>query len=168
MSILSYDEIKIIPEYSFYGITEYGDVYSKKATKRWKRLLPATYPDGYKYVTLRKYYKAKPKKEKIHRLVLMAFDRMPKEGEICRHLDGSKDNNHISNLKWGTHQENAYDAIYTHKVSTIPVNQKLSDQEVIEIRKLHDAGVLTQLQLSVIYGVCRRHINNVVKRRLRV
>ena len=35
---------------------------------------------------------------RLHREVLKAFDRLPKEEEICRHLDGNPCNNNIWNL----------------------------------------------------------------------
>lgn len=42
----------------------------------------------------------------VHRLVLMAFDRLPEPGEVARHLDGDPTNNHLDNLAWGTHKQN--------------------------------------------------------------
>lgn len=50
-------------------------------------------------------------KYRVHRLVLTLFDRPPEEGEVGRHLDDDRTNNHISNLAWGTVQDNADDAI---------------------------------------------------------
>lgn len=47
---------------------------------------------------------------KVHRLVLSLFDRRPKKGEIGRHLDDDRTNNHISNLAWGYHEDNVSDA----------------------------------------------------------
>lgn len=48
-------------------------------------------------------------KYRIHRLVLTLFDRKPKKGEVGRHLDDDRRNNHISNLAWGSVQDNADD-----------------------------------------------------------
>lgn len=47
----------------------------------------------------------------VHRAVLMAFDRLPLPGEVCRHLDDNPAHNHRSNLKWGTKKENAEDRV---------------------------------------------------------
>lgn len=49
-------------------------------------------------------------KRLIHRCVLLAFDRAPNEGEVCRHLNDVKDDNRLENLKWGSHKENSADA----------------------------------------------------------
>lgn len=45
----------------------------------------------------------------VSRLVCAAFDRKPRKGEMCRHLDGDPMNNSAGNLKWGSRQENADD-----------------------------------------------------------
>jgi hypothetical protein len=45
--------------------------------------------------------------------MLTLFVRPPKEGEVARHLDGDELNNHISNLKWGTRQDNVDDQVVT-------------------------------------------------------
>jgi len=47
---------------------------------------------------------------KAHRLVLTHFERAPKAGEVCRHLDGNPKNNNLTNLKWGTIEENWQDS----------------------------------------------------------
>lgn len=48
--------------------------------------------------------------QKVHRLVLTLFKRKPRPGEVGRHLDDDRANNHISNLAWGSFQDNADDA----------------------------------------------------------
>lgn len=57
----------------------------------------------------------------VHRLVLEAHGFMKPNAEaVCRHLDGDKLNNHISNLCWGTQAENVADAIRhgRHRIGT--------------------------------------------------
>lgn len=46
----------------------------------------------------------------IHRLVCETFNGN-RPGMVVRHLDGNKLNNRLSNLAWGTHEENAADKI---------------------------------------------------------
>jgi hypothetical protein len=46
----------------------------------------------------------------IHRLVCETFHG-PRAGMVVRHLDGDRFNNRLSNLAWGTHEENAADKI---------------------------------------------------------
>jgi len=53
----------------------------------------------------------------VHRAVLMAWDRLPRDGEVCRHLDDNPANNVWSpdparnNLVWGTKKQNAQDRV---------------------------------------------------------
>ncbi len=45
----------------------------------------------------------------VHRLVAFAFKGMPGPGQIALHADGSRRNNAASNLRWGSHVDNARD-----------------------------------------------------------
>ncbi len=47
----------------------------------------------------------------VHRLVLSAFVGPPPEGKEVCHTDGSRDNNFLGNLRYGTRSENARDRI---------------------------------------------------------
>jgi hypothetical protein len=48
----------------------------------------------------------------IHRLVVEAFDGPAPEGKTdVRHLDGNPQNNHLTNLCWGTRSENMLDVL---------------------------------------------------------
>lgn len=71
---------------------------------------PATNKDGHLYLTLHK--DGTRKHFFVHYLVLLAFvGPRPHESAQVRHLDGNHENNHISNLKYGTNQENVDDMI---------------------------------------------------------
>lgn len=45
----------------------------------------------------------------VHRLVLRAFVGACPPGQVCRHLNGDKKDNRLSNLAWGTLLENRQD-----------------------------------------------------------
>lgn len=49
------------------------------------------------------------RKLRIHHAVLLAFGFTRPDGTECRHLDGDSGNNSLSNLRWGTRQENSDD-----------------------------------------------------------
>lgn len=53
----------------------------------------------------------------VHRLVLSAFAGLPREGQECRHLNGSQTDNRVENLAWGSHSENSVDQVIhgTHR-----------------------------------------------------
>lgn len=74
-----------------YYIAEDGTVL--KAMKPWLN-------GGYKCVKLN------GKHESIHRLVAKAFIPNPENKPEVNHIDGNKQNNHVSNLEWVTSKEN--------------------------------------------------------------
>ena len=91
---------------------------------------------------------------KIHRLVAEAYIPNPDNKPLVMHLDDNPLNNHVSNLKWGTHKENLYSALENGKIKDIhgknnPMygmksylnpNHKLSKADLELIRDLHNKG----------------------------
>lgn len=51
------------------------------------------------------------RKSKVHILVLEAFIGPRPAGMVARHLDGDPNNNHASNLAWGSYSENMHDMV---------------------------------------------------------
>ena len=109
-----------IPGYEgFYEVSDQGRVRSvERRTQQadYMRRFPArtlsvaTRKDGYRHVGLSK--RGVVKTFLIHRLVCMTFHGLqPDWAECIRHLDGDRSNNAASNLRWGTHTENAADMI---------------------------------------------------------
>ena len=47
----------------------------------------------------------------VHQIVLEAFVGPRPEKQEVRHLDGNPENNHLSNLRYGTRSENMYDRV---------------------------------------------------------
>lgn len=64
---------------------------------------------GYPHVYLSIY--GEQKRFMVHRLVLLTFVGSCPKGMETRHLDGNSSNNNLSNLCWGTHQENMQDSV---------------------------------------------------------
>lgn len=81
--------------------------WGTKITHRVKGCVMATWahPDGHLYVKL----KGGRGGCLVHRLVLEAFVSSAPTGMECRHLDGNPENNALTNLVWGTRQENIND-----------------------------------------------------------
>lgn len=161
---------KQIPNYPFYLVRENGDVFSTKRGKT-KKLSFCKDKDGYLKVSLSD--KGKATTEKAHRLVLMAFDRAPKEGEIARHFpDDNKLNNHISNLQWGTPKETAHDRDKVHKTGYYLRNEdhykcKLTNKQILAIRELYKKGDVSQYHLADKYSVSQQHIGDIVNNKTR-
>lgn len=78
-------------------------------TIREKILKNRTLPSGHKYVSLSGH--GSKQKALTHRLVMLAFVGPCPEGmEVC-HNDGNPENNHLSNLRYGTRSDNVQDMI---------------------------------------------------------
>jgi hypothetical protein len=73
-------------------------------------ILGELYYDPYKgYNRVRFYKEGKPTTKRVHRLVAQAFLPNPDNLPIVMHLDDNPSNNHVSNLRWGTHLDNMQD-----------------------------------------------------------
>lgn len=101
----------------------------------------------------------------IHRLVLEAFVGPCPKGLICCHNDGNQANNRVKNLRWDTYQSNADDS---HRHGTRAIgsrcNAKLSEPDVLEIRRLRAEGV-PMGKLASRFGVTKNNIKAIVYRR---
>lgn len=79
-------------------------------TLKGRMLKPAKGKRGYFHVNLTKERRGKT--FTVHRLVALAFiGEPPFAGADCCHWDDDKENNHVSNLRWGTRSDNVQDSI---------------------------------------------------------
>lgn len=133
--VASYGEhIAPIPGHEKYYATDDGRIFT---THRgyWKEKAQHL-NRGYCYVGL------DDASMKVHQLVLLAFGKERPQGAQVRHLIGNRQDNRLSNLAWGTSEENAKDK---RRHGTIPYGEKaaaakLSDETVNEIVKRSLAG----------------------------
>lgn len=75
--------------------------------------------NGYLRVELRK--NGRSSKRLVHRLVAIAFIDNPHGLPQVNHIDGNKQNNHVSNLEWCTGEYNVNHAIINGLIKTIPI-----------------------------------------------
>lgn len=112
---------KKIKDWPFYEISDHGNVRSwkphPKSTKTRRETPIARKPvlikRGYFLLMLKEYKSGQRIRQKalyVHRLVATAFVKGDTTLQAA-HLDGSRTNNHFSNLKWCTSRENA-----SHKI----------------------------------------------------
>jgi len=97
------EEWKIIDNYKNYQISNLGNV---KNIKTNKLLTPYLHNAGYYKVDLCENYKRN--KYYIHRLIAISFIPNPNNLQEVDHIDKNKSNNSINNLRWITHNNNAY------------------------------------------------------------
>ena len=133
-----------------------------------ERILKTRLNRGYPCVTLKKPngpYVQGP----VHHWVALAFLGVPPEGlEVC-HNNGDRTDARLSNLRYDTHVNNIADK-KSHGTQTYGERHsraKLTDRQVVEIRKLCVIGGMTQSQIAALYGVSREWVNGIHRRRLR-
>ena len=125
-----------------YQISSDGKIYSKDRYVKGrygKRLIKGklikTYLDrnGYERVDLYKDNHAS--KCKVHRLVLITFDKERKDLDV-NHIDGNKLNNSIDNLEWCTRKENIHHAVInglnkqSQRIYAIRENEKYTSASI--------------------------------------
>jgi hypothetical protein len=95
------EEYKIISGFENYSISNLGNVMN---TQTGKVLKACPDKDGYLHVKL--YKDSKSYTKIVHRLVAQAFIPNPNNKPCVDHIDNNKQNNHVTNLRWVTIQEN--------------------------------------------------------------
>ena len=117
---------KDIPDYEgLYQVSTLGNVKSLKRGKE-RLLKPSKTNNGYMFVTL--YKNTKHKIFKVHRLVAMTFLENPNNLSCVNHKDENKDNNHVDNLEFCTHEYNNNYGTRNERVSKKMKGKKCSDE----------------------------------------
>lgn len=96
-----------------------------------------------------------PRRQYIHTLMCEAFHGPRPEGQQVRHLDGNRDNNAPSNLRWGTPRENNMDKVRhgTTAAGERNPNAKLTPAEVQDMRDLRRNHGISYKRIAAIFGV---------------
>lgn len=119
--------------------------------------------DGYQKYTLCYGINQIPKRMSAHVLVLEAFVGPRSDGQQCRHLNGERDDNRLSNLAWGTIRENTKDRTkHGRQAAENHYGAKLTWIIVRKMRKLAQEGTpikqlarWANISLSSAYSVVR-------------
>ena len=97
----------------------------------------------------------------VHSLVALAFIGERPKDYVVAHCDGNNKNNDLSNLRYDTVRENSID-VFRHGQRI--VTGKLSNEEVLEIRKLYKTGDYTQVDIAKMYNVRHCTISKIIRR----
>jgi hypothetical protein len=165
---------KPIPGYFGYEVSDWGRVRSfrSRTGKGPMRttaafLKPSSNGRGYLSITLWNGSRLSGKTFYIHRLVLTVFVGPCPEGMEARHV-GTNDraNNHLSNLCWGTKEENQEDRIWhgTDHRGSKHYATILDENMVREIRRLYRNGT-RQYLLAKTFNQTRENILKIIQRK---
>jgi hypothetical protein len=109
-------EYRQIPDHPSVYVGEEGSVWRRNGWRSrrqgvWHQLKPKLRGRCGRYY--QRVYLGPGVTRSVHHLVLELFVGPRPPGMECRHLDGNPQNNHRSNLAWGTSKENVADQ-YLH------------------------------------------------------
>lgn len=130
---------------------------------KWNQINCSKDKNGYQYFTANK------KKLFVHRIVLSVFVGPRQHHKMmARHLNGDVSDNKLANLAWGTCKENKADSI-RHGTSARGERSgvsKLTEKQVIEIRKSYEIDGETQASIAIRYGVVNQLISAIINRKI--
>ncbi len=117
-----------------YIVNELGEIRNSKS----KLMKPFEDKDGYFRIGL--LVDGKQKKFHVHRIVYSLFVGELKKPYVCCHIDGNIKNNHYTNIKQATQQENIRDKLThgTWQAGDSHPKCLYTDSEVEKIQKLID------------------------------
>lgn len=140
-----------------YTVSEIGMVFS---LRRGKFLRGGCFPNGYKFVCLRK--DGKNKNLLIHRLVAEAFIPNPKNLPCVNHKDGNKQNNNVENLEWCTQGENLKHAVEIGLIeSQCKIRRKV---KMIDLKHEQTFDFSTMVECCEFFGFRKCWLGNYIKR----
>jgi hypothetical protein len=146
--------VKPIKKYPKHSITDDGTVW-----KNGRILKPSIHRSGYIWIRLQ--YTGERKFFYIHQLVIKAYGPpRPSRSHEVNHIDGDKQNNHISNLEWVTRSENI-----KHAIKNGLISKKLDEEAVFEIRRLHSDGV-KQTEIANMYEISHQNVSKIILRKV--
>ncbi|RLC72469.1 MAG: hypothetical protein DRI81_16345 [Chloroflexi bacterium] len=134
------EEWRDIEGFPDYQVSDQGRVRSRKSGE-WRMLSLCLHSFGYFMVSL--YIEGEQNTLLVHRLVLEAFVGACPLGCETRHLNGNPADDRLCNLAWGTPKENVADKV-RHGTMLWGERQsgaKLTDADVLEIRRIYQAGM---------------------------
>ena len=121
-----------------YSADEAGKIFGKYGIELKQRLNS----DGYPVITLGNS-EIKRGSYRVHRIICNLFVENSDNKPEVNHIDGIKTNNHYTNLEWATRSEQLFHAFKLGLMSEVGIKNpraKLSESDVLEIRKLYNEG----------------------------
>jgi hypothetical protein len=141
---LTSDEWKELNKCPGYYISINGELYSKNGRYgKCGYIKPRINKKTKRYEVSLFDKKHKKHKETISRLVAKAFIPNPDNLPVVRHLDDNPDNNHVSNLAWGTQKDNMQDAI-KNKTFRFFTKEDTRNANLVRMRSVKSYNIKTK------------------------
>ncbi len=152
-------------QYENYFVTKEGDVLSTKSGSI-KKLKSINHGNGYLRINI--YNNSIKKGISVHRLVAQTLIPNPQNKPEVNHKNGIKTDNRVQNLEWATPKENMNHAILNGLYKGFGENtrsSKLTEHQVLEIRKLYSKKTFNQRKLAEMYGVSFQLISSIINKK---
>lgn len=153
----------------WYSVSSNGEIRRDRPGKRTYvgRIVTPTL-DSYGYPQVHLYKNGSRKQFGVHRIVAASFLGSNSDGLEINHKDCNKQNNAESNLEYVTRSENV---LHGHKNNCYPsvqgesgISNKLTNEEVKEIRRIFKDGNIFQRVLGEMFGVSQATVSRIVLR----
>lgn len=151
-----------------YFVRSDGKIFSTKNIGRGKfhkELCQRLSHDGYPVVTLGKNNHRVQRT--VHRIIAETFIPNPSNLPEVDHIDNNKLNNDVSNLRWVTGFENKsripFESRSKVRIGSKNGNAKLTECDVLEIRKLYNNANYSISKLAELYKCGWTTISHIVK-----
>ena len=140
-----------------------GNIYVRRKDT-WKKLKSRVHKkSGRVYLNIT--FMGKTKSVLVNRVVALKYLPNPDGKAEVNHIDGNKENNHVSNLEWANRSEQEKHAFREGLKSTRGSqnsNAKLSASDVVEMRKRYMAGEGFS-ELATAYGVSQSTVRGIIR-----
>ncbi|MFF0055695.1 NUMOD4 motif-containing HNH endonuclease [Streptomyces microflavus] len=115
------------------------------------RILTPAIVHGYSQIKI-----GRGRQTKVHVLMLEAFVGPRPDGMVCRHLDGNPQHNVLTNLRWGTPEENYADR-HGHGTDNTGVRNGRARIDEAMVRQIRDLLAVGRRQLDIAqrFGISR-------------
>lgn len=121
------------------------------------------------YLIVKLWKDKKSKSIPVHRLVAQAFIPNPLNLPQVNHIDGNKQNNHVSNLEWCDNSHNIKHAYKNGLINRKGENQntcKIKESDVIELREFYKNNPKALLSIySVKLNLTKTSISRIINRK---
>jgi len=155
---------KKVPGFEYYWCSEFGDIYSTYGNKIKK--LSAPY-DKYGYLRATLCASDRRHDLKVHQVVAKTFIGEIPKNMVVNHKDGNRTNNRFENLEYCTPADNERHArrvLGKRLLGEKASRSKLSNKEVLMIRKLADKG-MNQIEIAKKFNIGQVQVSRIVLRK---
>lgn len=158
---------KQVPDWPTYEVSNFGNLRNWKGARgklRFPRYVKGFGRKGYLAFNLSEGNGKRSELWSAHRLVAYMFLPTNDTSLHVAHLDGNKQNNCVSNLKWCSAKENnSHKKTHgTHQARENHPRAKLCESAIFAIKKLYKTGSFSQRDIAKLFNLSQAHTQKII------